>query len=223
MKNAFIPILALLGVLLQAACSNQAVYTGESFSSDSPFRMRAEGEVDLQADPHVDGLLDEFRISDQLDRPYLDRLGAARNSDPRLSTSMSRAYLQWRYADVPGFAYRAAESTDSGATALIVFRMRRTRGLSELRICEILVHESSRSMAGAVRLLRQLIRAASPDIATALAPPGSAEREVVKRSGFLPAPALGPTLTVRPLNWKLGESLTAWSTWRFSIGDLEVF
>jgi hypothetical protein len=35
----------LLGTLLLSACSNQAVYTGESFSSDSPFRMRADGNV----------------------------------------------------------------------------------------------------------------------------------------------------------------------------------
>lgn len=45
MKHASILLLLLLGALLQAACSNQAVYTGESFASDSPFRMRAEGEV----------------------------------------------------------------------------------------------------------------------------------------------------------------------------------
>lgn len=35
----------LIGALLLSACSNQAVYTGESFSSDSPFRMRADGDV----------------------------------------------------------------------------------------------------------------------------------------------------------------------------------
>lgn len=32
---------------MQAACSSQAVYTGETFSSDSPFRMRADGEVSM--------------------------------------------------------------------------------------------------------------------------------------------------------------------------------
>jgi hypothetical protein len=46
MKFASI-LLILLGVLLQSACSSQAVYTGESFASDSPFRMRAEGEVTM--------------------------------------------------------------------------------------------------------------------------------------------------------------------------------
>ncbi|MEZ5501807.1 MAG: DUF2242 domain-containing protein [Halioglobus sp.] len=34
-----------LCMLFLAACSNQAVYTGESFADDSPFRMRADGEV----------------------------------------------------------------------------------------------------------------------------------------------------------------------------------
>lgn len=47
MKYASTILLLLLGALLQSACSTQAVYTGESFSSDSPFRMRAEGEVSM--------------------------------------------------------------------------------------------------------------------------------------------------------------------------------
>lgn len=40
-------LLLLLGALMQAACSNQAVYTGESFASDSPFKMRTDGDVAL--------------------------------------------------------------------------------------------------------------------------------------------------------------------------------
>ena len=45
MKYATTILLLLLGALLVSACSNQAVYTGESFASDSPFRMRADGDV----------------------------------------------------------------------------------------------------------------------------------------------------------------------------------
>lgn len=47
MKYASTLLLLLFGALLQGACSTQAVYTGETFSSDSPFRMRAEGEVSM--------------------------------------------------------------------------------------------------------------------------------------------------------------------------------
>jgi hypothetical protein len=45
MKYTTTILLLLLGALLVSACSNQAVYTGESFASDSPFRMRADGDV----------------------------------------------------------------------------------------------------------------------------------------------------------------------------------
>lgn len=47
MKYLTTLLFLLLGALLQTACSNQAVYSGESFASDSPFRMRAEGEVSM--------------------------------------------------------------------------------------------------------------------------------------------------------------------------------
>lgn len=40
-KILLLPLL----VLFQAACSNQAAYTGESFSSDSPFKLKVDGEV----------------------------------------------------------------------------------------------------------------------------------------------------------------------------------
>lgn len=44
MKYGTTILLLVLAALLQTACSNQAVYTGESFASDSPFRMRADGQ-----------------------------------------------------------------------------------------------------------------------------------------------------------------------------------
>ena len=43
------PQILILSVclLLQAGCGNQAVYTGESFATDSAFKMRSEGDVAL--------------------------------------------------------------------------------------------------------------------------------------------------------------------------------
>lgn len=38
-------LLSLVCVLFQTGCNNQAVYTDESFASDSPFKMKVDGEV----------------------------------------------------------------------------------------------------------------------------------------------------------------------------------
>jgi len=64
MKNASTILLLLLGALVLAACSNQAVYTGESFSSDSPFRMRAHGDVAMACESARRALLGQGYLID---------------------------------------------------------------------------------------------------------------------------------------------------------------
>jgi hypothetical protein len=53
---------------------------------------------------------------------------------------------------------------------------------------------------------------------------GTPELRVLLRSGFLPAPRMGPVMTVRPLNDVTnGLDPLRRSDWQLAIGDLELF
>lgn len=181
---------------------------GEQIAADSSDETRVEG----------------YSVDENLGRPELERLLESRQRDARLSTRISRSYLRWRYADIPGFTYRAAASWEEGAEAMIIFRLRTRRGLTELRLCEILARPERGSISRATTLIRETIHSTRPDYTAAMAAPGTSERRALLAAGFLPAPRLGPVLTVRPLGGvEDGAGLAIRSRWRVSIGDLELF
>jgi GNAT superfamily N-acetyltransferase len=144
--------------------------------------------------------------------------------DARLSTALSGAYLRWRYVDIPGFTYHASGSWEPRGEALIIFRLKSRGSLRELRLCEVLVGPSGDSISRAAELIRNAIRAVRPDYAVAMASARTVERRVLLRAGFLPAPRVGPILTVRSLDAMAnGYVPDEWEAWRVSIGDLELF
>lgn len=164
-----------------------------------------------------------YRVEEHLARPELDRLLESHDSDSRLATSISRAYLRWRYVDIPDFAYHAIGNWTEGEEALIIFRVRPRRGLTELRLCEVLSGFGRRSVRRASALIRDVVRAVRPDFTVAMAASRTPERRALIRAGFLPAPRLGPILTVLPLAVTDTTEFFSWSGWRTSIGDLELF
>ncbi|CAN5847533.1 hypothetical protein BH23GEM7_BH23GEM7_07980 [soil metagenome] len=180
-----------------------------SKSAPAPTASEAPGGTrmaDLFRDPKLDG--------------FLQSLGEGKG---KLRTPRTREYLQWRYRDIPGGIYDAAWDFDGSAGALAIFRRKNRKGFSELRFCEILVGPGSGSARRARALLRGLMPDAGVDYVSAMA--GSArEQRLLLSAGFLPAPRLGPILTVRPLNaLPDGVDPLDRSSWRFSLGDLELF
>jgi GNAT superfamily N-acetyltransferase len=154
---------------------------------------------------------------------FLSRV-RARDRTAGLSTPRDAAFLRWRYAEVPGFRYGAVHDVDgSGEGAAIVFRLRPQGPLKELRICELLTTGTRRSAAVAAGLLARLPGRADADYHAVLAPRSAAGRLLLLRSGFLPAPRLGPMLTVRALDGGMAPDPLRRSSWAASIGDLELF
>jgi GNAT superfamily N-acetyltransferase len=171
---------------------------------------------------HAEPRGDEFDVDRHLARPELDRLLRSQPRDSRLTTRRSREYLQWRYAHVPGFEYHAAGSWAEGEEALILFRVRRRSGLTELRLCDVLVAPGASRQASA--LARNAIRAVRPDYAVAMAAWNTPEHRALTLACFLPAPRTGPILTIRALSKSASSAgLNQWSDWRASVGDMELF
>jgi len=164
-------------------------------------------------------------VGDLMDRPgmpgFLDGVHA---DEVRLHTPRSIAYLKWRYAHVPGFDYRAAGDVTGDEGAVVIYRTSLKRGLRELRFCEVLVGPGGRSRATARHLIRRAVNENGADYAAAMGPVRTREGATLVSAGFVPAPHLGPVLTVRPLALStVSPDPLARSAWRLAIGDLELF
>ena len=140
----------------------------------------------------------------------------------RYHTGVESSYLRWRYAGCPAARYGVASS--SPRRALVVYRVRRRRGLRELTLCDVLAERSSAGLRSAVGTIRALMRSVSPDYAVAAAHRDPFEASVMVASGFVPAPGIGPVVVVRPLGTSasLPDPLSL-SNFHQSIGDMELF
>jgi hypothetical protein len=78
------------------------------------------------------------------------------------------------------------------------------------------------SGVAARRLLAAVMDGVQCDAAVILAPHRVRTQAALARSGFVPAPRIGPILTVRPLAALAADPLQR-SAWRLSVGDLELF
>jgi len=177
-------------------------------------------DADLPGDADPPGRL----LAEPAFAAFLERVRAG-SRGVGLSTPYDPAYLGWRYLEVPGIRYGAVYDLDgAGDGAAILFRVRPQGGLRELRICDLLTTGSARSRAAGAGLLAHLSRRADADYVAVMKPRWLATRLLLLRSGFLPAPRIGPILTVRALNVEgMERSPVHRSAWAASIGDLELF
>lgn len=143
--------------------------------------------------------------------------------DGRLSTARSPAYLRWRYGEIPGIEYRILERHRQGDRAALVFRERRRRGRTEIDVAEVFTGGSEGGIGLAADLLRELVRQGRADWLLAVASPGSPERRALRRAGFVPVRWLAPRMTVLSLGNRSRDCVPSVDSWRWSLGDLEIF
>ena len=145
---------------------------------------------------------------------------AADRADGRLATARTPAFLRWRYGDAPGLDYRALTChRGEELTGLAFGRPRRRGPLTEFTLADVLVRPGDRTSAA--KLLRAAARSGCDHVATHLSP-GTEAAGAALRSGYLRAPRTGMTLAARTTTGPLPAELTL-ASWRFSLGDLEVF
>ncbi len=153
-------------------------------------------------------------------RAIADR--AAGSPRTAFHTRRTAEYLRWRYAVIPDFRYHALSKGEGDDGAIVVLRTRRRGAIAEIRICDVVVGQTAGARRNAVSLLRDAARVADADVAIAM--PGSIDGASMAMAGYLPVPNVGPVLTVFPLNEASGapDPLVR-SSWRLSVGDLELF
>ena len=137
-----------------------------------------------------------------------------------LTTVPTSEYLAWRYRDIPGIQYRAAWAGRGAGQAAVVYRMTGRGDLREMHVSQLLINTNRESIRTGSELLRNAMAGCEPDVAIAMAARGTRERTVLRSAGFLPAPRMGPILTVRDL---AGTAPTRHEQFRLSLGEIELF
>lgn len=164
------------------------------------------------------------RLPSLLGHPALPALAeSAGEGNGRFQTVRTRAYLDWRYHQIPRIAYDARWQLEGEASAAVVFRRKLRRGLEELMLSEVLASLDRRSIEAAARLIEDAVATTAPDVATAVAAHRTPEAAALRRAGFVAVPRIGPVLVIRRLREPIsGPSPLRWSSWRCSLGDLEL-
>lgn len=158
------------------------------------------------AGPELDGLWNECA-------PALD-----------VSIVRDREWVQWRYLDAPGFAYRLVLATRDGRpTGYAAYRLAPGLSRVDALIAEIFARPGDASARSA--LLAHTIRAArdaGAEKVFALEVPGSPGHRALQRAGFLPA-RWNFTVQAAPLAGDVEmDTLRRAGHWHLSGGDFDV-
>lgn len=140
----------------------------------------------------------------------------ARTKPPhdRLVTAKDLDYLRWRYGRFK--EYRAIRTgARSGASGMVIFRLRRHGSFWVSHVCELFVEQDDRRAAR--HLLRQVRDAAPADFVTCSF---SSHTHAALR-GFVPYRG-GTVLMTFPLQQNLVPDPTQRASWALSFGDLEL-
>jgi GNAT superfamily N-acetyltransferase len=153
-----------------------------------------------------------------------DFLNKSALADVRYHTCRSINYLKWRYVDIPGFTYKSKWHLEQEGGAAAIFRDRRRKGLHELSLSELICTPGEAGIRLGRFLLKEIARKTKADYIVASAASRTQEAVILRRSGFFPLRFLGPVFTVYKLNETSAlRNPELWSSWRCTIGDLEVF
>jgi len=138
-----------------------------------------------------------------------------------LRTPRNLAYLAWRYGQHPHVPYGVYALADSQRlTAFAILRPNVRYGLKEIVLTELVL--PAPHLQPGRRLLKQLRRQLKGDYLIAHFAAGTAERKLLRQSGFFRVPRQGMIFTARPLNIPTPQVLHP-IAWDLSLGDLELF
>ena len=185
--------------------------------------LRHEG---LGGEEEAPPFVEAAPAADVLCEPDVQELVVAASAErvERFHTPKLRDYLQWRYADIPGFAYQALSRGAGADGALVILRTRQRGALREIRLCDMVIGPTQMARRNGQALLREVPRLADVDVVLAMAAGRPALRWALLTSGYVPAPRTGPILTVYPFPDATDlPDPRRLASWAASIGDLELF
>jgi GNAT superfamily N-acetyltransferase len=134
-------------------------------------------------------------------------------------TDYSLEYLKWRYFDLPVFDYGQINDKSNW---ILFFRLKRTKGLNELRITDFFVHEDFEQFKDLKVQLQKLLKTYKADLITVSGENGFVFNKILPKLGFFNIGQKGIEITLRELNLN-HENINDREKWGWTAGDLELF
>lgn len=201
---------------------------------------QAVGRISLWVRPRLRGVLHAITSKNTRSRSELSPVGTdigvdagvlrgidfstlrtIQETERRYHTRMDAGYLEWRYLRCRGVRYCLA-SVDP-ERALVAFRVRQRGPFRELTVCDVLAERTLGGARAARATIMRIARDTMPDYVACAGHAVPFESGIIAAAGFVPAPASGPVLTVRPLRLDGLPDPRYGGSWAMSIGDLELF
>jgi len=165
----------------------------------------------------------DTRGADVLDDPGFSRLIASmERSDHKYRTPQNVEYIRWRYELCPACRYGFTASENR--KVFVIHRTRRRSGAREVAISELFFDPNDAGVRDISGVLGQVLEASGADYGVIATPTSARSAAALALAGFIPAPRVGPILTVRPMALSTGmPDPLALRSWAPTIGDLELF
>jgi len=139
-----------------------------------------------------------------------------------MTTAYSMDYLRWRYQQIPGVNYGLKTVKKGDSMAVVIYRLKPSRAISELRLVDIF-YEGPEKRRVVRTALNELAETYQPDVMTTLTD-AAGELDALLPFGFFKAEKRGLTITGRKVNDdSVAALLNAPQAWNLSAGTLELF
>jgi len=150
-------------------------------------------------------------------REFIDRIETAPNLKSGVSTHHRPGYISWRYELCPLFPYHYLSD---GESYLLIYRLKEGKLGLELRITDLFIlGEITSAKKAALSQELKIVQKESGVRFTSFSGLTYPEQKAFDL-GYLPVFAIGPIVTLRPLNDDFNPLV---EDWKWSLGDLEVF
>jgi len=148
----------------------------------------------------------------------INEVNITTNSD-KFSTQLNADYLNWRYVNCPIGKYY---SITKASEFIIIFRFKKVKSFTELRLCEVAIDNNKISISQAISSIKEVIKIIRPAFVSCVNNDGIAS-SFFRKLFFLPNLKIGPVVTLKNINSTNFEEFKNYKIWQPTLGCMELF
>jgi GNAT superfamily N-acetyltransferase len=134
-------------------------------------------------------------------------------------TQLNADYLNWRYVNCPiGKYYSIAKANEF----IIIFRLKKVKSFTELRLCEVAIANNKASLNEAISRIKEVIKIIRP-VFVSCANIDSIPKSFYRKLCFFPSLRVGPVVTLKNINATNFEDFKNYKIWQPTLGCMELF
>ena len=148
----------------------------------------------------------------------INEVNITTNSD-KFSTQLNANYLNWRYVNCRiGRYYSIVKANEF----FIIFRFKKVKSFTELRLCEVAIDNNKASIDEAISSIKEVIKIVRPAFVSCANNDGIAS-SFYSKLFFLPNLKIGPIVTLKNINSTNFQEFKNYKIWQPTLGCMELF